>query len=123
MKKILVVDDSEVIRNIVINALDSIDLELLQAESGESAWDILQKDSSIDLVLLDWFMEGMSGYDLFMKMKESEKLGQIPVIMLTTADDKERMLQATRSGIRHYLTKPFTPEDLIIRVMQVLKMD
>lgn len=123
MKKVLVVDDSEVIRNIVINALDSIDLELLQAESGENAWDILQKDSSIDLVLLDWFMEGMTGYDLFMKMKESENLGQIPVIMLTTADDKERMLQAIRSGIRHYLTKPFTPEDLIIRVMQVLKMD
>lgn len=123
MKKVLVVDDSEVIRNIVVNALDSIDLELLQAESGENAWDILQKDSSIDLVLLDWFMEGMTGYDLFMKMKESENLGQIPVIMLTTADDKERMLQAIRSGIRHYLTKPFTPEDLIIRVMQVLKMD
>ncbi|MDH5561687.1 MAG: response regulator, partial [Deltaproteobacteria bacterium] len=65
----------------------------------------------------------MEGYDLFLKLQSTEEYKTIPVIMLTAEDSKENMLKAVRAGVRHYLTKPFTPENLLTRVVKVLKLE
>jgi PleD family two-component response regulator len=122
MKNILIVDDSPTLRLIIKSALDSFEFKLHEAETGQKGLDILNQ-IQIDLVLLDWYMPEMNGYQMFQKMKETEHLKDIPVLMISASDDKKNMLSAIRAGIKHYLIKPFTPEDLKIRVLQVLGLD
>ena len=120
-KTILIVDDSAMLRRIVNDALDIFDFKILEAEDAFVGLEQLE-NNSVDLIILDWVMPGKSGYDFFLELKENEKLKSIPVIMLSAEDGKDMMLKAIRAGIRHYVTKPFTHEDLLARVVQVLKL-
>lgn len=120
-KTILVIDDSASLRKIIITTLGIFDFTFLQATGPTEAREIL-KETQVDLILLDWHMPDMEGYDYFLELQKSEETKSIPVIMLTAENRAESMLKAIRSGIRHYLTKPFTPEDLLARVAQVLKL-
>ena len=122
MKKILIVDDSATLRRIVHEALEIFNFDIFEADGAEQALEHL-KQQEMDLILLDWHMPGMDGYDLFIKLQGMDEYKTIPVIMLTAEDRRESMLKAIRSGIRHYLTKPFTHEDLLARVVQVLKLN
>ena len=121
-KTILVVDDSAVLRRIVINALDIFPFNVLEAENAKVAEKLLE-ENEVDLIILDWVMPGKSGYELFMELQEDQRDGKIPVIMLSSESGKEMILKAIRSGIKHYVTKPFTHEDLLARVIRVLKLD
>ncbi len=121
VKKILIIDDSPTLRKIVHQALEIFNFDIYEAEGATPALAILQKQP-IDLILLDWHMPEMEGYDLFLLLQDKPEYAQIPVIMLTAEDRRESMLKAIRAGIRHYLTKPFTHEDLLARVVQVLKL-
>jgi len=122
MSKVLVVDDSSTLRRVVSEALSVFEFEIQEADNGHRAWDCLE-GSDFDLVILDWVMPEMDGYELFNKMQEVEKLKKIPVIMLTAENNKDMVLKAIRAGVKHYLTKPFTQENLLARVLQVLKLD
>ncbi|PCI28415.1 MAG: hypothetical protein COB67_06435 [SAR324 cluster bacterium] len=122
MKKVLIVDDSATLRRIVHEALNVFDFEIYEAESAALAMECLE-EGPVDLILLDWHMPEMDGYELFLKLKGMEEFKNIPVIMLTAEDSRESMLKAIRSGIRHYLTKPFTHEDLLARIIRVLKLN
>jgi len=120
-KTVLIVDDSAMLRRIVNDALDILDFKVLEAESAFEAQELLEKNQ-VDLIILDWVMPEKSGYDFFLELKEDEAFSAIPVIMLSAEDGKDMMLKAIRAGIRHYVTKPFTHEDLLARVVQVLKL-
>ena len=122
MKHILIIDDSSTLRRIVHEALNILQFEISEAANAEEALKVL-KEREVDLLILDWHMPGMDGYDLFLNLQEHQQFKEIPVIMLTAEDRKDSMLKAIRAGIRHYLTKPFTHEDLLSRVVQVLKLD
>lgn len=122
MPKVLVVDDSSTLRRVVCDALGVFEFDLQEAENGHKALECLEA-SEFDLVILDWVMPEMDGYELFLKMQGLEKLKTIPVIMLTAENNKDMVLKAIRSGVKHYLTKPFTREDLMARVLQVLNLD
>jgi DNA-binding response OmpR family regulator len=121
-KTVLIVDDSAMLRRIVNDALDILDFEVLEAESAFEGQEQLEKHQ-VDLIILDWVMPEKSGYDFFLELKEHEVFSSIPVIMLSAEDGKDMMLKAIRAGIRHYVTKPFTHEDLLARVVQVLKLN
>lgn len=120
-KTILIVDDSAMLRRIVNDALDILDFKVLEAESAKAGQEQLE-NHEVDLIILDWVMPEKNGYDFFLELKEHEKFSTIPVIMLSAEDGKDMMLKAIRAGIRHYVTKPFTHEDLLARVVQVLKL-
>lgn len=120
-KTILIVDDSAMLRRIVNDALDILDFKVVEAESAMAGEEQLEKNQ-VDLIILDWVMPEKSGYDFFLELKKHEKFSTIPVIMLSAEDGKDMMLKAIRAGIRHYVTKPFTHEDLLARVVQVLKL-
>ncbi|OGG93660.1 MAG: hypothetical protein A2508_06215 [Candidatus Lambdaproteobacteria bacterium RIFOXYD12_FULL_49_8] len=122
MKTILIIDDSSSLRRIVHEALNILQFNILEAGNAEEAMAVL-KVTSVDLLILDWHMPGMDGFDLFLSLRDNPQYTNIPVIMLTAEDRKDSMLKAIRAGIRHYLTKPFTHEDLLARVVQVLKLD
>jgi|SRR3989339_1711326 len=121
-KRILIVDDSASLRRIIHQALNIFEVEVAEAESAKAAFAQLAQGKT-DLILLDWHMPEQDGLSFYLEMQGNEAYKNIPVIMLTAEDHKESMLKAIRTGIRHYLTKPFTHEDLLIRVVQILKLE
>lgn len=122
MSKVLVVDDSSTLRRVVREALSVFEFDIQEAENGIKALECLE-ESTFDLIILDWVMPEMDGFELFTKLQGIEKLKTIPVIMLTAENNKDTVLKAIRSGVKHYLTKPFTREELLARVLKVLNLD
>jgi two-component system, chemotaxis family, chemotaxis protein CheY len=122
--KILSVDDSKTIRATVKSIVDVIGIELLEAEDGVEGLRVLEAyPGDIDLILLDWEMPNMNGHEFLQKVKHDSRFRSIPVIMLTTVSQKEKMIEAIRSGAKQYLTKPFTSEMLLTKVVQALGID
>ncbi|MBP7564264.1 MAG: response regulator [Candidatus Cloacimonetes bacterium] len=119
--KILTVDDSRMIRMIIINTLKSLGYEALEAANADKALEVLEeKSNEINLILLDWNMPGMNGYDLLKIIKSSDRFKHIPVMMVTTEGERKNVIKAIQSGADNYLTKPFTPEDLSIKILECL---
>ena len=124
MYTVLVIDDDKTLRQLVIQSLEILDLEILEAEDSQRGLLILDRfGGAIDLILLDVVMPGMDGIEFLKRIKANRRYKEIPVIMLTVASDRLRMIEAIRSGARHYLTKPFNTEDLLTRVIQVLGLE
>jgi len=119
--KLLVVDDSSTIRKVVKAVADVLHIETEEAEDGIDA---LEKMSSlyneIDLVLLDWNMPGMNGYDVLVELKNNEKYKHIPVMMVTTEGQKRSIVAAVRAGADNYLVKPFTVDELENKITECL---
>lgn len=119
--RIMTVDDSSVVRKIIRAAAEVLQYELEEAESGMEALEILEKlNGEIDLILLDWNMPGMNGYELLQKLKSIDKYRSIPVMMVTTEGQKENIVMAVKAGAVHYMTKPFAMEDLIKRILECM---
>ena len=117
MKALLTVDDSRMIRSIVAQAGEVLGCETLEAADGESALAILEKDwQRVGLILLDWNMPGMDGLQVLQKIKADKRFADIPVMMVTTEAEKEKILKAMFEGADSYLTKPFAIEDLVTKV-------
>lgn len=117
MKKILIVDDDEYIRNLVTSLLMKEGFKTIAAENGLVALDLLQKELC-DLAIVDIMMPVMNGYLL---TTEIRKEYDIPIILLTAKsqiDDKEKGFE---SGTDDYLIKPFEPKELIFRVNALLR--
>lgn len=119
--KILSVDDSAIIRKIIRNGVELLDYELLEAEDGMEALGILEQSSSdIKLILLDWNMPGMDGFDLLQKIKENPKLQHLPVMMVTTESEKENIIKAIQAGAINYMVKPFSIEELVKKIIECI---
>ena len=115
--KMLIVDDSVMIRKVVQAAVEKIGFEPVEAKNGQEAMEKIEKDpSDIALVLLDWNMPVLDGYSVLKKIKQSEKFSHIPVLMVTTEVDRKRVIQAVEAGATNYLMKPFSQEDLIEKI-------
>ncbi len=117
--KILSIDDSYIMRKIIASAVDVLGYSFVGAEDGESALAILEEQhQDIDLILLDWNMPGLSGYELLKTLKQKEQYKDIPVMMVTTESEKSSIISAIRAGAINYLTKPFSNEDLLTKIME-----
>lgn len=117
--RILTVDDSSVVRKIIRSSADVLDFELIEAENGYEAFERLDEyEGNVDLILLDWNMPGMDGYEVLTKLKSGGSYVGIPVMMVTTETQKESIVTAIRAGAVNYLTKPFTVEDLTVKIME-----
>lgn len=117
-KKILSVDDSVIIRKIIRNAVELLRYELLEASEGEEAFSILNKEDNVKLILLDWNMPGMNGYEFLKQAKSHNLYKNIPIMMVTTESEKENIIKAVKAGVANYLIKPFTSEELVKKIMQ-----
>ena len=119
--KVLIVDDSSVTRKIIKAVAGSLRMKTEEAEDGVAA---LEKLSEIyeetNLILLDWNMPEMSGYEVLVEIKSSDRYKHIPVMMVTTEGQKSSIIAAVRAGADNYLTKPFTVEDLEAKIIECL---
>jgi len=121
LEKILIVDDEEHILELLRYNLEINSYKVEQADTGEKALEILEKDSSIDLVVLDWMLPGIDGIEVLKRIKLNPKLKQKPVIMLTAKSDEFDTVLGLELGADDYLSKPFSIRELLARIKVILR--
>jgi len=111
--KIMLVDDSATMRRIQKNQMTTLGItDILEAGDGEDAWNKLQKNMPIDLILLDWNMPVMDGFSFLKKVRGDTSYSQVKIIMCTSESEKSRVVEALKAGANNYIVKPFTPDAL-----------
>lgn len=119
--KIMTVDDSAIVRKIIQSAVGILDYDVLEAVDGEEALAILEDEyEDIALILLDWNMPGMDGFEMLNVIKRDSRFKSIPVMMVTSETGSDNIIKAIQAGAAHYLIKPFTIEELIKRILECL---
>jgi two-component system phosphate regulon response regulator PhoB len=119
-KSILIVDDEAPIREMIAVALEMAGYECLEADNAQQAHALIV-DRKPDLVLLDWMLPGTSGLELARRLKRDELTDATPIIMLTAKDDEDNKVQGLEVGADDYITKPFSPRELVARLKAVLR--
>jgi two-component system chemotaxis response regulator CheY len=119
--KILVVDDSSTMRRIIVNTLARLGYkDVVQGADGIEAWEALQANEDIGVVITDWNMPNMNGLELVKKIRAQEKYKAMPIIMVTTEGGKKEVIIALKAGVNNYIVKPFTPQVLKEKLEGVL---
>ena len=119
-KSILIVDDEAPIREMIAVALEMAGYECLEADNSKDAHALIV-DRKPDLILLDWMLPGTSGLELARRLKRDELTDAIPIIMLTAKGDEDNKVQGLETGADDYITKPFSPRELVARLKAVLR--
>ncbi len=110
--KVLVVDDFATMRRIIKNILLQLGFKnILEADDGTTAWDILNKEQ-VDLIISDWNMPKMPGIELLKKVRADDRFKDLPFLMVTAEAQKENIVEAVKHRVSQYIVKPFTPETL-----------
>jgi len=122
-ESVLIIDDSEVIRQRIIKALESSELfsRYYEAEDGLDGFKQLMSVKP-DIVLCDLEMPRIDGFKFLNMIKSRPEIADVPVIMLTGVGDRERKIKGLEQGASDYVTKPFDPEELVARVKIHLKI-
>ncbi|MGA9290582.1 MAG: response regulator transcription factor [Anaerobacillus sp.] len=115
--RILVVDDEERIRKLLRMYLERENYEIEEAENGEVALEMATEDD-FDLILLDLMLPGMDGIEVCQQMREQKAT---PVIMLTAKGEEANRVQGFEVGADDYITKPFSPREVVLRVKALLR--
>lgn len=119
-KTILIVDDEAPIRDMLRVALEMAEYNCLEADDAQVAHSIIV-DKKPDLILLDWMLPGTSGIELARRLKRDEVTAEIPIIMLTAKGEEDNKVQGLEVGADDYITKPFSPRELVARLKAVLR--
>ncbi len=120
---ILIVDDSLTARTFIARTLQMAEVplsQIYQARNGQEALDLLRR-VWVDLVFADINMPMMNGTEMVRRMRTTDLLKSIPVIIISTDRSAQRMAEMRQAGVQAYLTKPITPEDLKAVVERFLK--
>jgi DNA-binding response OmpR family regulator len=118
LQRILIVDDDPKIRRLVELKLDHAGYEVFTAASGHEALDVISRCGLPHLAIVDLMMPGMDGFEL---CKALQQFSDLPVIMLTAVDEEETVIHGIEHFAEDYITKPFSPRELLARVQRVLR--
>ncbi|MNO59365.1 Alkaline phosphatase synthesis transcriptional regulatory protein PhoP [compost metagenome] len=119
MQKIMVVDDEEVLRMLIVDTLEDLEnVEILTAENGLEALTKLSTEH-FDLVILDYMMPEMTGIEVLAKLDEAKKKSTAILMLTAKAQDVDR-LRAVEAGARYFMPKPFSPMELLQIVEGIL---
>ncbi|QEY59075.1 phosphate regulon transcriptional regulatory protein PhoB [Pseudomonas sp. C27(2019)] len=119
-KTVLIVDDEAPIREMIAVALQMAGYHCLEAHNAQTAHALIV-DHQPDIVLLDWMMPDVSGIELARRLKREPMTAKIPIIMLTARGEEDNKIQGLEAGADDYITKPFSPRELIARLKAVLR--
>ena len=120
LKKILVVEDEAPIRDMIKFVLEQSEYDVIEAEDYDVALESVTEPYP-DIIVLDWMLPGGSGIQLAKKLKQHEHTKDIPIIMLTARGEEEDKVRGLDAGADDYVTKPFSPKELIARIKAVLR--
>lgn len=118
--RILVVEDETDINELIVVNLKHAGFEVVSTDTAEAAWQLLSTNLP-EVVLLDWMLPGMSGFQLIRHMRVDARWRHIPVIMLTARSEEVDKISALEVGADDYVTKPFSPRELVARVKAVIR--
>lgn len=119
--KLLVVDDSSTMRRIIKNTLARLGYkDILEGENGVQAWEQMDSDGDVAVLITDWNMPEMNGLELVKKVRADDRFKEIPIIMVTTEGGKAEVITALKAGVNNYIVKPFTPQVLKEKLEAVL---
>lgn len=117
---VLVVDDYKTMLRIISNLLKQLGFENVEeASDGTEALDKMKK-ASYGLVISDWNMEPMTGYELLLKVRADDGLKRTPFIMVTAESKTENVIAAKKAGVNNYIVKPFNAATLKQKITAVL---
>jgi two-component system chemotaxis response regulator CheY len=116
---ILVVDDYQTMIRIIRNLLRQIGFENVdEASSGQMAYEMVMK-KQYGLIISDWNMEPMTGYDLLQKVRAERSMAEVPFIMVTAESKTDNVVAARHAGVNHYIIKPFNAAILKAKIDSV----
>jgi len=121
MHKVLIVDDSKAIREIEKKYLEELGFEVLEAGNGKEALKILEENPDIKLILLDWHMPVMNGYEFLLKLRANPTWSDIKVMMVTRENQQKSIIDAIMAGANEYLMKPFDKEMLKVKIKYLME--
>lgn len=117
---IMVVEDEPEIRELLSFTITRAGHDVVTAESAEQALQLLDRGLP-ELLVIDWMLPGMSGIDLAKRLRLDELTASLPIIMLTARGEEADKLKSFDSGVDDYVTKPFSPKELMARVKALLR--
>lgn len=118
--RILVVDDEAPIRQMIRFALERADFDVMEAGNASEAR-VVVADETPDLMVLDWMMPGQSGIELARSLRKDRDTSTLPIIMLTARTEEDDRINGLEVGADDYVTKPFSPRELVARIQAVLR--
>ena len=118
--KILVVEDEQDIRDLLVFNLQKNDFNVQAADNGEKALSLI-RSNNFDLILLDLMIPGISGFDLTRILKNDDETSEVPIIMLTAKGEEDDIVKGLEIGAQDYITKPFSPKVVIARINKVIQ--
>lgn len=119
--QVLVIDDSATMRKIIKDSLSKIgNFEIVESENCDDGLQQLA-NTSVNLILVDWNMPGMSGIDFTKAVRSNPALAKIPIIMITSNAEKQHVLSAVTAGVNDYIMKPFTVDVFAQKISNVVE--
>ena len=117
MPKALVVDDSRTIRAILSKTLKEIGFEVVEAENGKEALEVIKAEATaVTLILLDWDMPQMNGLELLKRLRQAPEFSSTVVVMVTAQTELDHIGEALDAGANEYVMKPFTKDILVGKI-------
>ena len=120
LPKILVVEDDKSISDLITLHLKKNNFEYLVVHNGEDALSHLDNFMP-DFIILDWMIPGLSGLEVLRRIRNKQEYKNLPILMLTAKNSEQDKIISFESGLDDYITKPFLPSELIVRVKAILK--
>ncbi|VGO21222.1 response regulator [Pontiella sulfatireligans] len=114
--KILIAEDNAFSRTLLKKTLTKAGYDVITAENGDAAWEVLQQDDPPRLALIDWMMPGLSGVEVCRRVREIDTAFPVYVILLTAKTDKEDVLEGFSAGADDFIKKPFDSGELLARI-------
>jgi two-component system, OmpR family, phosphate regulon response regulator PhoB len=118
--KMLLVEDDAALAELLVYHFKREDFDVKQTPDGEEAL-LLAQENAPDIVLLDWMVEGLSGIEVCRRLRRMPETANVPIIMLTARGEEEDRVRGLETGADDYVTKPFSPRELVARVGAVLR--
>ncbi len=119
--RILITDDSKLIQTLLVTLLRKWGHEVVIAENGTEAWEIMQRDP-VQFLISDWMMPGMDGLTLCRKIRSANFPNYVYIILLTAIASKDSLVEGIEAGADDYLSKPFNSEELRVRILAGMRV-
>jgi two-component system phosphate regulon response regulator PhoB len=118
--RILLVEDDPALVELLVYSFEREEFDVASTPDGEEAL-VMVRESPPDLIILDWMIEGISGLELCRRLRRMPETGNVPIIMLTARGEEADRIRGLETGADDYVTKPFSPRELVARVGAVLR--
>jgi len=120
-KKILIVDDSESIREVVCFTLENAGFQVFKGVDGLDALSVLNANAPVDLIITDLHMPNMDGISFIREVRGNDAYKFVPILFLTTESQNDKKMAAKDAGATGWIVKPFVPEKLLAAITKVVR--